>query len=330
MYNLQPFINEVQKILSAHYLGEAGKYAQWVKQNEAGKRNLGATPYGCAIAANILYTIHAMPADFAEREQFVKVLQSFQNPENGLFENPGNYASHTTAFLSGALELFDARPLYPAKGLADYQTREGLFSFMDGIDWAREPWLGAHLGAGIYGSMLLTESASNDWEDYYFEWLDKNADPLTGLWRVGALEGAPYFHYLAAAFHYVFNYEYAKRPLPYPGELLNTCINAYYDGACIDFAKEAGWADIDFTYLLARVQRRAGVKMKETRKILTEIAEGLIGQLLSINASENEIFDDTNTLFAVVSALAVLQDALPGYIRTEKPLRLVLDRRPFI
>ena len=33
---------------------------------------------------------------------------------------------------------------------------------------------------------------------------------------------------------------------------------------------------------------------------------------------------------AFVCALAVLQDALPGYIRTSKPLQLVLDRRPFL
>ena len=80
--------------------------------------------------------------------------------------------------------------------------------------------------------------------------------------------------------------------------------------------------------MLARVQRRAGVKYEETQKILKEIADGLITQLLADDITER--FEDTNTLFAIVSALAVLQDALPGYIKTSKPMRLVLDRRPFI
>jgi hypothetical protein len=35
-------------------------------------------------------------------------------------------------------------------------------------------------------------------------------------------------------------------------------------------------------------------------------------------------------LFGAVCALAELQRALPGEIRSERPLRLVLDRRPFI
>ncbi len=328
MHDLRPFIENVKKILENHYLGSPGKYAQWTKQNDKGNRNLGATPYGCAIALNILYTINEMPTDMEERKEIINVLQSFQNESNGLFENSGNYETHTTGFLSGALNLLDAKPLYKAKGFEEYKSKEGIFTFMDSIDWAKSPWSGAHLGAGIYASMLLTDSVGEEWEDYYFEWLEQNADEETGLWKKDALEGAPMFHYLASTFHYVFNYEYAKRALPYPKELLDTCIKAYYDGECIDFSKEMGWADIDFTYMLARVQRRAGVKYEETQKILKEIADGLIMQLLADDITER--LEDTNTLFAIVSALAVLQDALPGYIKTSKPMRLVLDRRPFI
>ena len=257
-------------------------------------------------------------------------MQDFQNVDNGLFENPGNFATHTTAFVSGALNLLDAKPLYQAKGFEKYKTKEGLFEFMNSIDWPKNPWLGAHLGAGIYASMLLTETVQDEWEDYYFEWLNLNADPATGLWKKGALEGAEAFHYIASTFHYVFNYEYAKRALPYPKELLDTCIKAYYDGACIDFSKAVGWPDIDFTYLLARVQRRAGTRFEETQKILREIADGLISQLIVMDLEKSETLNDLNTLFAIVCALAVLQDALPGYIRTSKPLRLVLDKRPFL
>ncbi len=330
MYDLRPFIAEVEKIVERHYLGEPGKYARWVTQDRERSRDLGSTPYGCANAVNILYTIGALPSDMEARAAFMKVLQDFQNPENGLFVNPGNYETHTTAFVSGALNLLDAEPLYPAKGFEQYKTKEGLFAFMDSIDWAKNPWLGAHLGAGIYASMLLTSTVSDEWEDYYFEWLDKNADAVTGLWKKDALEGAEAFHYLASTFHYVFNYEYAKRALPYPKELLDTCIKAYYEGACMDFSKSVGWPDIDFTYLLSRVQRRAGVKYEETQKILKEIADGLISQLLTMNPETSETLNDLNTLFAIVCALAVLQDALPGYIRTSKPLKLVLDKRPFL
>ncbi len=330
MYDLRPFIDQVEIIVRQHALGAPGEYRRWLWQDQKEGRDLASSPYGCANAVNILYTIGRLPAEPEERAAFVSVLQSYQDPESGLFSYPGNYESHTTAFLAGALDLLDARPLYRAVGFEKYYSREALFAFLDQIDWQEAPWLGAHLGAGIYGSMVMTDTADDVWEDYYFAWLDSNADPLTGLWKKGETRKAPLFHYLAAAFHYVFNCEYARRAIPYPKELLNTCIQAYEDGECGDFATSMGWSDIDYTYLLAHVQRRAGERYEETQSILRKIAEGLIGQLLAADVARSEQLNDLNTLFALVSALAVLQEALPGEIRTSKPLRLVLDKRPFV
>jgi len=330
VYDLRPFMDRVGEIVARHNLGEPGKYTRWLTQNQMGDRDLGATPYGCANAVNILYTIGALPDDVVQRQAFVRVLQGFQDPQSGLFVNPGNYETHTTAFVSGALALLGAKPLYHAEALRKYESPEALASFMENIDWAKAPWLGSHLGAGIYASMVLTDTATDAWEDAYFGWLDANADPQTGLWRRGMLEGAPRFHYLAATFHYVFSYEHARRALPCPAALLETCIRAYREGDCIDFAREVGWADIDFAYLVARVQRRAGERFHETQQILREIADGLIGQLLQMDPETSETLNDLNTLFAIVCALAVLQEALPGYIRTSKPLKLVLDVRPFL
>lgn len=330
MHDLRPFVAAVRQIVDRHNLGRTGEYARWITQDAKGSRDMGCTPYGSANAANILYTIGQLPESFAEKEAFAKVLQGFQNSETGLFVNPGNFATHTTAFVSGALYLLGAKPKYRAEAFRVYESREELFRLLESIDWAKDPWLGSHVGAGIYASMVLTGIADDRWEDLYFEWLSANADPETGLWKRGALQGAPRFHYLAATFHYVFNHEHARRALPYPQALLDTCIAAYRAGDCIDFAKELGWPDIDFAYLLARVQRRAGTRYEETQQILREIADGLIGQLMQMDPKTDEKLNDLNTLFAIVCALAVLQDALPGYIRTSRPLKLVLDVRPFL
>lgn len=330
MHDLRDFIRDVHRIVEKHNLGTPGEYTRWLTQDAGGTRNLGSTPYGCANAVNILYTIGMLPEPGEQRQAMADVLRRFQNADSGLFVNPGNYETHTTAFVSGALKLLDVKPLYRAHAFEKYLDKDALSAFMDAIDWPCNPWLGSHLGVGLYASMLLTGTSTDDWEDLYFSWLDENADPVTGLWKRGCLAGAPRFHYLAATFHYVFNYEHAKRALPYPNALLDTCIKAYRNGDCIDFAKEVGWADIDFAYLLARVQRRAGIRFEETQQILREIADGLITQLLAMDPDASETLNDLNTLFAIVCALAVLQDALPGYIRTSVPLKLVLDIRPFL
>ena len=41
-------------------------------------------------------------------------------------------------------------------------------------------------------------------------------------------------------------------------------------------------------------------------------------------------FNDLHCLFGSTCCLAELQSALPGKLISSKPLRLVLDRRPFI
>jgi hypothetical protein len=337
MYDLRPLIKEIKAIVDTHYLGKPGEYSRWISQDATNSRDLGSTPYGCANAVNILYTIGELSNSFTGREAFIRVLQGFQNERNGLFEVETNFSTHTTAFVAGAFNLLDSKPQYLPTGFNQYADKEGLYALMESIDWVNDPWLGAHKGAGIYGSMVVTGYATDEWEDYYFDWLDDNADPVTGLWKKasiynedGTLKGAPLFHHLASTFHYVFNYEYAKRALPYPKELLDTCITAYHSGACPKFDKVIGWADIDFTYLLCRTQRRAGTRYEESQQILKEIADGFIGQLLKMKDNTYETLNDLNNLFAVVCALAVLQDALPGYIRTSKPLKLVLDRRPFL
>ena len=105
MHDLRPLIQSIEQIVVRHALAKPGQYTRWLTQNEAGNRDLGSTPYGCANAVNILYTIGELPASLSEKQTFANVLQAFQNKENGLFENPGNYETHTTAFLSGALYL---------------------------------------------------------------------------------------------------------------------------------------------------------------------------------------------------------------------------------
>ena len=55
-----------------------------------------------------------------------------------------------------------------------------------------------------------------------------------------------------------------------------------------------------------------------------------MGFLLELDPATHENFNDLHTLFGCICALAELQAALPGYLASDKPLKLVLDRRPFI
>ena len=330
--NIDGLIGKLYATVKNHELGN-GEFARWLWQNEKGDRKLGANEYGCADAANILYTIGALPNDPKQRGQYIEALQSFQNPETGLFFEGTHHEIHCTAHCIAALELFDASALYPLKGFEKFESREGLEGLLENLKWEESPWNNAHQGAGIYAAFILTGKADPDWQDWYFEWLDKNADPENGISRRGAVQAGKLraAHHLYGWFHYMFNYAFARRPFPHAKATVDTCIDLFKNRDLGDkFMHEINFCEIDWVYALNRASIQEGYRMEEARELMWEMAQEYIDYLEHVDTEKNEGWNDLHALFGVCCALAELQQALPGRIQTSYPLRLVLDRRPFI
>lgn len=83
-YDVQPILNKVMEQIDSHKVGE-GQYARWLWQDAEGSRELGANPYGCADAANLLYMLGCFPRDVEERAKWISVMQEMQDPESGFF-----------------------------------------------------------------------------------------------------------------------------------------------------------------------------------------------------------------------------------------------------
>ncbi len=167
----------------------------------------------------------------------------------------------------------------------------------------------------------------------------------------GSDSAAPLFHHMAGSFHYLFVHEYAHRPLPYPNKMVDTCLKLYHersngipvppsDGSddassfrsvVAILGREIGFSEIDWVYCLNRSRRQSSHRFEETTRILKTFADDYLSYLLKeVDTKTHDRFNDLHWLFGTVCALAELQAALPGFIKTEKPLKLVLDRRPFI
>lgn len=330
--NIDRLIGKIYDTVKSHEL-ENGEYARWLWQNEKGDRKLGNNEYGCADAANILYTIGAFPHDLKQREACVKALQDLQNPETGLFFEGTHHEIHCTAHCTAALELFDATPLYPFKGFAEYETEEGLKRLLENLKWEESPWNNAHQGAGIYAAFVLTGKADPDWQKWYFDWLDENADPETGISRRGAVQAGKLraAHHLFGWFHYMFNYAFARRPFPQAKATVDSCIDLFKNRDLGDkFMHEVNFCEIDWVYALNRASIQECYRMEEARQLMWEMAQEYIDYLEHIDVKTDDHWNDLHALFGVCCALAELQQALPGRIETSYPLRLVLDRRPFI
>lgn len=331
--NIDALIEKIYATVENHRLETPGEYARWLWQNAAGTRKMGNNEYGCADAANILYTIGRLPTDPAERAACVSVLQAFQNKETGLFFEGTHHEIHCTAHCTAALELFDAKPLYPLTGLEHIADPEAIGRFLDGLDWDGNAWPQAHQGAGIYAAFILTGMASPEWQEAYFNWLTENADPEYAVSRKGAIQTGRLktAHHLFGWFHYLFNCSFARRPFPYADKVVDTCIDLYRSNTLDDdFGKNVNFKEIDWVYALNRSSLQSGHRLGEARACLSDFAEGYIEWLSSVDTSKNEAWNDLHALFGTTCALAELQQALPGKLITSYPLRLVLDRRPFI
>jgi hypothetical protein len=334
MFDLRELVCAIEATVKRHALGRTGAYARWLWQDELGTRQLGINEYGCADAANILYTVGGLPGASAEREAWVAALAGRQDPTTGLFREVTHDPIHTTAHCVAALELFDAHPRYPLTALAHlWRDEEALASFLDHLDWCWNPWGESHKGAGVYAALVLAGEVGLGWEDRYFAWLWNEADPETGFWRKGAVQaGGPaiLFHHLAGSFHYLFNHEYARRPLRYPAMMVDSCLRVAADNLFLPLGRAVGFAEVDWVYCLHRAVRQSGHRVEEGRAALRKFAARYVDYLASLDPLTHDGLNDLHQLFGAVCALAELQQALPGLLRTKRPLRLVLDRRPFI
>lgn len=328
--NIDHLIEKIYKTVESHRL-ETGVYARYLWQDEKNTRKMGINEYGCADAANILYTIGAFPQDPAERACWVKAMREMQNPETGLFVEGTHHTIHTTAHVLAALELFDAQPLYPLTDLMKYLDKEELYKFLENLNWHGVPWSQSHQGAGLYASMVITRTCDLQWQNDYFAWLRDNCDPEMGMSKKGSFGGDIPAHHMYGWFHYLFNHEYGRRAIPCVDKLIDSCIDMYVNKTMdAVYGKEVGFMEIDWVFCMNRASRQTAHRFDEVKALLWEFAQGFIEYLDSLDVETDDRFNDLHMLFGAVCALAELQLALPGKIETTVPLKIVLDRRPFI
>jgi hypothetical protein len=329
VYDISEFVDWLPEYVQSHRLpGPDPRYQRYC-QADGRDSGTGLDAYGCADAANILYTIGLLPREALVRQQWIEVLRGFQRAGDGVFVNETHSDEHTTAHLTAALELFDARPLHPLHFMAPCRMREGIEQFLDALNW-RSPWEQSHRGAGVGAAFLITEAVRPEWFDWYFGWLDGQVDPQTGFWRRGMIDRGDLFAHLAGSFHYHFNYVAARRAIPHPERVIDASLELMLASGLFHRDGELGFADIDGVFCIHRALRQCGHRHGDCMAALRRMLAAAVELVTDRAYRESRVFDDIHNTFGAVCCLAELQQALPGELRTPRPLRQVLDRRPFI
>ncbi len=331
-YVIDDLVERIYACVKRHEL-EPGVYSRW---SIVEGKDHGVNEYGCADAANILYTIGYFPRDPEERAAAVRAMQAMQDRETGLFSEETHHPIHTTAHCSASLELYDAAPLYPVRALEKYLTREGLYSLLENeIRWDTDPWRDSHMGAGLLPAFVNTGAATLEWKDWYFDWMWEHTDSESGFIYAGREKQAHLYQYMAGGFHYMFNHEFERRPLRYPERVIDSCLTLIEEGLSgekgkVKLVRNCGFIDIDVVYCLTRAMRQTPYRFEEGKAALENFAVRYLDMMYRLDPETDPSFDDLHTLFGAVCCLAELQTALPGKIVTSRPLKIVLDRRPFI
>ena len=333
LYNIDWFIQNTLDVIESHKVGP-GDYARYLWQNAKNDREMGSNPYGCADAANMLYTIGHFPEDEAERAAFVKNLLKFQDPETGLFYEHTHHTYHTTAHCAAAIELFDKRPAYPLTALKFLDDPNELRALIDALDWVNDPWPLSHQGAGVFAAKIICETPTIEWQNAYFEHLASHCDKKYGLGREGCIDisNKKLAHHLNGWFHYLFNFNHCHREIPHANTLVDTLIDQYYADNMENhlLGHMLGFREIDWVFALNRASLQTGHRREEAKEAMRHFTHIFMDFLKSIDPKTNDSMNDLHMLFGTICCLSELQLALPGEIVTTIPMKNVLDRRPFI
>ncbi len=81
---------------------------------------------------------------------------------------------------------------------------------------------------------------------------------------------------------------------------------------------------------MSRASRQTPHRFEEVRDRLRRFRDEYVAFFRTVDWEKDDAINDLHMLFGAVCALAELQQSLRGELLTDRPLRLVLDRRPFI
>ncbi|MFW9900213.1 MAG: hypothetical protein ACFFDY_02865 [Candidatus Thorarchaeota archaeon] len=274
-------------------------------------------------------------------QKWIEVIQSFQDPKTGWIKEPGfnfglHFKEHSSAFATSVLKLLDSSPSYDFKISKKLDSKKKVERWLKRVpEWGVLFWPGSHRGGGI-GAIFATlgkESYPHEnFFDWYFDWLDRKADPNVGFWRLGwnhKIKRRLTKHELGGSIHYYWIYEFLNHPIPCPEKVIDSTLLlqnnlGLWDGDisyCID---------LDAIFCLTRCSKK--VKGYRENDIKKAILKYLNYTIPSLNDSEFLFtrYNNTHKLTGCLGAIAEIQKFYPELFDFPNSWIQTLDITPWI
>jgi len=277
-----------------------------------------------------------------KKEAWISVIQSYQDPKKGWFKEGllnygGHFKEHSTAFAVSALNLLGGKPKYPLKIAQKLNSQKKVEKWLrKKPEWGLLYWSGSHRGGGV-GSIFAALGPENypheRFFDWYFNWLDQQADPQVGFWRIGWIhklkKNRLTKNELGGAVHYYWIYEFFKRPWPYPKKIIDSTLVLQNEKGT--WHHEFSYCiDLDAIHSLTRCLKQTnGYREEDVRTALQKY----INYAIPIFNQRDFIFTNytsAHKLTGYVSAIAELYNFIPEKFEVPKPWVQTLDISPWI
>jgi hypothetical protein len=271
----------------------------------------------------------------AEKDEWAAVINRFQRKDGWYAKSHTSHSrEHTTAYATAALALLGRSPARPfAWARTILRDEASMERWIGGPYWSIV-WPGSHAVSGVPAALAMTGGAPERFFDWYFAWLDREADPASGFWRRGlvhrfGLVPRPTKHDMGGAFHMFYVYERFGRAWRYPERVVDESLrlqrrNGLWDGDtpyCID---------LDGLYCALRSSRNSGgyreVDVLAAAKAFLATAERVLNDHDSLFVG----YPNSHRLTGALSAVAECALFFPELVRTPRPWRQSLDAAPYI
>jgi hypothetical protein len=277
----QNFRQLVIEFVKSRKTGTQGEYTMFPGGN--------VTLYASCFAAMILHYVNALyDIDKVKRNKWVDYINGWQDSVTGRFigleivpeeltspKHDWNHVTmHLTAHAIPALHVLGGRPLYPLHFAHRFLDQKNLRDWLDQRDW-KDAWLEGNnlLFVGqflVYLRDFEGKKKAQTALDTYFDWLDAEQDPSTGLWGTNGYCDS--YEALYGAYHQLLVYHYCNRPVHYAQRIIDTVLNLQHpDGSFTRSGGGGACEDVDAVDVLVNLYKSIGYKPRALHNALQRV-----------------------------------------------------------
>jgi hypothetical protein len=252
--------------------------------------------YASCYAALALHTLGGLASlTPGERMAWCDYLNEWQDPGTGMYEGPelapDEFARpdldptyvrlHLAAHVLPALGLLGGHPAHPLRFARPFADPDRLRLWLQARDW-RRAWLEGN-NLLFVGQFLLhlrdheAEPRAEGALDLYFDWLDGQQDPSTGLWGTnGYCDG---YEALYGAYHQLLVYHCCHRPVRHTERIIDTVLTLQHrDGSFSRLPGGGACEDVDAVDVLVNLVKRTGYRLDDVCRALELAVPHLLRQ----------------------------------------------------